>query len=197
MNIESANLSSLVASGSIVESTSRPLTDSNGFSGALVAQIGLLGNAKAGVVQPLPTSDLAGLLGNELPASYKINDHEAVLGAVTDTLKYITMGTSAGEKAAAAEQNIKNLIAMAVPAQQNVKMVTATVVPVEQNTKIATATVIFAQQNVKTTAVVPVEQTVKAATATVVPTQQNVKTATVIPVEQNVKVATATVVPVE
>ena len=50
MNIESANLSSLAPSSGTVESVSPPLIDggviSEGFSGALVAQIELLSNIK-------------------------------------------------------------------------------------------------------------------------------------------------------
>jgi len=119
---------------------------SENFSGALITQIGLLTNMKmadsppqtpdlAGLqdvngsqgVADLPvgtvgTQDFAALLGNDLPSSYQVKedvDHEAALGAVTDTLKYVAMGTTAGEKAAVAEQNIKDVIAMAAPAEQN------------------------------------------------------------------------------
>lgn len=173
MNIESANLSSLapsagtVANAGTVESASSPVSAgagvvSEGFSGALVAQIGLLSNTQTG--EPVPqqtpdavglqgvndsqgvaslpvgsagTQDFAALLGNDLPLSYKTKDdvsHEAALAAVTDTLKYITMGTTAGEKAAAAVQNVKDVVAMVVPAEQNVKDGVASTVSVEQNT---------------------------------------------------------------
>ncbi len=166
MNIESANLSSLapsagtVANAGAVESASSPVSAgtgvvSEGFSGALVAQIGLLSNTQTGEPMPqqtpdaiglqsvagLPvesadTQDFAALLGNDLPLSYKTKDevsHEAALAAVTDTLKYITMGTTAGEKAAAAVQNVKDVVAMVVPAEQKVKDGVASAVSVEQN----------------------------------------------------------------
>lgn len=154
-----------------VSTISSPLNDSGvsseAFSSALVSQIELLSNVKVegslspqvsnsvdlqningpqGVVE-LPASkvdmqDVAALLGNDLPVTYKINDdvdHQAALAAVTDTLKYITQGATAEEKAMAAEQNIKDVIAMAAPVQQvlaDVVPVTA-VVPVQQNTQIA------------------------------------------------------------
>lgn len=134
---------------------------SEGFSGTLVAQMELLNNLKTEELLPLQTSDLVGLqdvnsspdvaglpvdkidtqdfaalLGNDLPVTYKIKDdvdHEAALVAVTDTLKYIAMGTSAAEKAAGAEQNMKDVIAMAIPVKQNVKDVVAAVSAARQN----------------------------------------------------------------
>jgi len=186
MNIESANLSPLAPSSSgTVESVSPPSIDggviSEGFSGALMAQVELLSNIKAGDSLPLQTPDVAGLqgvvvtglpatatkvdtqdfaalLGNDLPPSYKTKDdvdHEAALAAVTDTLKYITMGTTAGEKAAAVEQNMKDVIAMSAPAEQNMKNVVVAAVPVEQN---ATDVVAEPEQRVKDVAMdVPVQ----------------------------------------
>lgn len=185
MNIESANLSSVVPGSGTVESMSpmspilSPLTDgdvsSEGFSTALVAQIELLSNIKTEGSLPLQTSapvalqnvsglqgvaglpagkidtqDFAALLGNDLPASYQTKDdvdHEAALAAVTDTLKYISQGTTAGEKAVMAEQNMKDVIAMAVPVQQNMKDVVAVAVPAEQNVQYAAEKAVPAEQN--------------------------------------------------
>jgi len=132
-----------------------------GFSDALVAQIELLSAIKtedsapvqmldpidlqdlsdpqgvAGLsVGRVDTQDFAALLGNDLPPSYKTKDdvdHEAALAAVTDTLKYIGLEASAGEKAEVAEQNIKDVLAMATPVPQDEKNVIATAAPVEQN----------------------------------------------------------------
>ncbi|MGZ5009913.1 MAG: flagellar hook-length control protein FliK [Methylobacter sp.] len=165
MVIESANLSSLVSSSAAVESVAPPLPDgastSEGFSGALVAQIELLSAMKTegatpvqipdsvalqGVGGPLnvadlsvgkvDTQDFSALLGNDLPPSYKTKgdvDHEAALAAVTDTLKYIGLETSAGEKVKVAEQNMKDVIAMATPVPQSTKNAIATAVPAEQS----------------------------------------------------------------
>lgn len=143
---------------------------SENFSGALITQIGLLTNIKMGDsslqtpepaglqdvkglqdVAGLPvgtvgTQDFVALLGNDLPSSYKVKDdvdHEAALVAVTDTLKYVAMGTTAVEKAAEAEQNIKDVIAMAVPVEQN----TADVV--EQSVKDGIAVAVPIQMNLK------------------------------------------------
>jgi len=132
-----------------------------GFSDALVAQIELLSAIKTEdsasvripdsidlqsvsdpqAISGLPvgkvdTQDFAALLGNDLPPSYKTKDdvdHEAALAAVTDTLKYIGLETSAGEKAEVVEQNIKDVLAMATPVPQDEKNVIATAAPVEQN----------------------------------------------------------------
>jgi flagellar hook-length control protein FliK len=163
MIIETANLSSLAPSSTAVESVAPPLLDgagiSEGFSGALVAQIELLNAIKtegaapaqasepialqgAGVPQSVAgltvgkvdTQDFAALLGNDLPSSYKTEDdvdHQAALAAVTDTLKYIGLKTSAGEKAEVAEQNMKDAIAMATPVPQNTK--NAIAAPAEQS----------------------------------------------------------------
>ncbi|MDO9424371.1 MAG: flagellar hook-length control protein FliK [Methylobacter sp.] len=152
MNIENTGLSSLAPSNGTVESVSSPLADvgvsSEGFSSALVTQIGLLSDMKTEDSLPLQiadvavlqsvsdivtaglptddvdTQDFAALLGNDLPSTYKTKDdveREAVLVAITDTLKYIAVGTTAGEKAAVAERNMKDVIAMAVPAEQSLK----------------------------------------------------------------------------
>ncbi|MGZ8950147.1 MAG: flagellar hook-length control protein FliK [Methylobacter sp.] len=161
MNIENTSLSSSALSNGTVEGVSPPLADggvsSEGFSSALVAQIELLSNMKTegplslqtsdvavleGVsdVVGLPTDnvdtqDFAVLLGNDLPSSYKTKDdveREAALVAIADTLKYIAVGTTAGEKAAVAEQNMNDVIAMAVPAEQNL---TDAVTEAEQSLK--------------------------------------------------------------
>jgi flagellar hook-length control protein FliK len=202
MNIESANLSSLTPGSVAIEAVSLPLTDgsvvSEGFSGTLVAQMELLKNIKTEELLPLQTpnlaelpdvnspqdlaglppgkidvQDFAALLGNDLPAAYKIKDevdHGAALDAVTDTLKYIAMGASAEEKAAGAEQNMKDVIAMAIPAQNNEQNAAATVVPVKQTVKDVIATVLPARQN-KTDIVVDAEQNMKDAVAVDVPVQ--------------------------
>jgi len=67
MNIESANLPSLAASSTVavVESMSQPSADgsavTDSFSGALVAQIGLLNTVEAGDSLPLQAPDVTGL----------------------------------------------------------------------------------------------------------------------------------------
>jgi flagellar hook-length control protein FliK len=181
-----------------------------GFSGALVAQIELLSNIKTESAVPLQTSepavlqganaalsvtgglpvgktdtqDFAALLGNDLPPTYKTKDdvdHAAALAAVTDTLKYITLGTSAGEKAAEAAQNVKDVIAMTVPAQQNVKDMTAMVVPTQQNIKNVVAMAVPIVQNAQNQNVVKKTVPVEQSTETVVPTvaEQSLKDAPV------------------
>ncbi|MDO9169343.1 MAG: flagellar hook-length control protein FliK [Methylobacter sp.] len=150
MNIESTNLSSLAPSNGTVDSVALPLADggviSKRFSSALVAQIELLSDMKTEGSPPLQTSDIAVLqgvsgtadlptdhvdthdfaavLGKDLPSSYKTKDdveREAVFVAITDTLKYIAVGTTTGEKAAVAERNMKDVIAMAAPVEQSLK----------------------------------------------------------------------------
>ncbi|MDI1230936.1 MAG: flagellar hook-length control protein FliK [Methylobacter sp.] len=164
MNIESTNLSSLAPSNGTVDSAALPLADggviSKGFSSALVAQIELLNDIKTEGSLPLQTSDIAvlqgvsdtadlptdsvgthdfaALLGKDLPPSYKTKDdveREAVFVAITDTLKYIAVGTTTGEKAVVAEQNIKDVIAMAVPVEQSLEDVIAAAVSAEANMK--------------------------------------------------------------
>ncbi|HEY8098675.1 MAG TPA: flagellar hook-length control protein FliK [Methylobacter sp.] len=191
MNIESANLSSLAPSVGTVENASAPVLAgagvvSEGFSGALVTQIGLLSNIQTGDSLPLQTPDIVGLqsangsqgavglpvgsagtqdfaasLGNDLPLSYKTKDdvsHEAALAAVTDTLKYIT-GTTPGEQAAEAAQNMKGMVATAA---QNMKDVVAMAVPAQQNMKDSSAPVVSVEQNT-TAVVVDVVQSIKGA----------------------------------
>ena len=230
MNIESANLSSLAPSSGMVESVSQPLADggvvSEGFSDALVTQIGLLSNIKAGNSLPqtpdntglpningsqgvavLPVGkvdmqNIAALLGNDLPVSYNINDdvdHEAVLSAVTDTLKYIGMGATVAEKAAVAEQNIKNVIAMAVPAGQNTGATMAKAAPAGQNITATIAAAVPAGQDIKATmaTAVPAGQDIKDTTATAAPVGQDIKAtfATAVPVGQDIKATLATAAP--
>ncbi len=244
MNIESANLSSLAPSLGTVDSIAQPLTGSGtvseAFSGELVAQIGLLSNAKTGGASPVQTpvntglpiinslqgvaavpvgnvdtQNIAALLGNDLPPSYQINshvDHEAVLGTVTDTLKYIGMSATTAEKAAAAEQNIKNVIAMAVPGgqagksaaalgtatEQNIKDTIAAVLPAgQQSSKDAAAAVLVGQnsKDAAATAAVPVAQSNKNAAAAVLVGQSKTDAAATaaIPVAQSNKNAVAAV----
>lgn len=164
MNIESTNLSSLAPSNGTVDSVALPLADggviSKRFSSALVAQIELLSDMKTEGSPPLQTSDIAVLqgvsgtadlptdhvdthdfaavLGKDLPSSYKTKDdveREAVFVAITDTLKYIAVGTTTGEKAAVAERNMKDVIAMAAPVEQNVEDLIAVAVSAEANMK--------------------------------------------------------------
>ncbi len=226
MNIESANLSSLASGSTALESMSQPLADgvgvSEGFSGALVTQIELLSNVKAGVAVPLqapgiavlPTvngaqdiaalpvaksnvQDIAALLGNGLPASGQ-TDHEAVLGALTDTLNYIGIGATAAEKAAAAEQNIKNVIAMTVPAGQSSKNAPVAALASGPGSKGAQATAVALGQSSKDTPApaVAAEQSINDAIAMAVPAGQSRKDvpAAAIVVGQNSKDAPATVV---
>ena len=163
------------------------------------------------------TQNIAALLGNDLPPSYQINshvDHEAVLGTVTDTLKYIGMSATTAEKAAAAEQNIKNVIAMAAPGGQagksavavgtptgqNIKdTIAAAVLAGQQSSKDATAAVVLAGQSGKdaATAAVLAGQNGKDATTAAVLVEQSGKDAATAPVlvGKNGKDAAATVVP--
>ncbi|MFU8787677.1 MAG: hypothetical protein ACNA7G_01530, partial [Methylobacter sp.] len=138
------------------------------FSNALVMQLELLNTIKAedSVALPMPAQlalpenmsaptaglladkvdvpDSADVLGNNLPSSYKVQDnngHEAALAAVTDTLKYMRAGTSEGEKAAKAEQNVQEVIAWAVLAQQSEeRVVVSTAKAVEQTAVVAEST---------------------------------------------------------
>lgn len=178
MVIENANLSSLAPSTAAVESMTPPLLDgagvSEGFSGALLAQIELLGAMKTEGSAPVPvtepvalqdanslesiaglpvgkvdTQDFAALLGNDLPPSYKTEndvDHEAALAAVTDTLKYIGLETSAGEKAKMAGQNMKDVMAMTAPVPQNTKNVIA--VPAGQSVQGMGEKAVSAEQDI-------------------------------------------------
>jgi len=228
MNIESANLPSLAASSTVavVESMSQPSADgsavTDGFSGALVAQIGLLNTVEAGdslplqapdvtglqsVVSDLPVTtvdaqDFAALVGNDLPSAYKINDdvdYKAALAAVTDTLKYITQGTTAGEKAAMVEQNMRNVIAMAVPpVEPGVKAVIAIADP---SVKAVIATAVPAESGVKNVVAkaVPADPLMKDVIATAVPTEPNMKAVitAAVPAESSMKDALAKVVSAE
>ncbi len=140
MNIESSNISSLVSNTTSVETMPQPAVEGGvvsgeAFSGALVTQMGLLNTTKLTEPQPLPgiaivgmpiaqtptkqpnPQSFAALTGNDLPSPTKMAgiDHEAVLGAVTDTLRYIAMGTTTGNKVTEAEQNLKDVMAMAAP----------------------------------------------------------------------------------
>ncbi|MGZ4976727.1 MAG: flagellar hook-length control protein FliK [Methylobacter sp.] len=202
---------------------------SGGFSGALVAQIELLNNitndgslppqtpdikvlqdvnGSQSVVSALSTSndvqEFATLLGNNLPLSYKTKDdidHEAALAAVTDSLKYISTGTTAGEKAAVAEQNMKDVIAMVVPAEQNRTDVLTTAVSAEQDMKSVISMAVPAGQNMvnAVATAVSVEQNMIGVVSTAVPAGQSMVNAVVtnVPVGQNAKNAVTLTVPVE
>ncbi len=217
MIIENANLSSLASSSGTVESASSPVTDgsvvSEGFSGALVAQLELLGNIKAGdslssqtqaqdavglqSVVALPaakadTQDFAALLGNVLPPSYKTKDdvdHEAALAAVTDTLKYIATGATAGEKAAVVDQNLKDVIGMIVPVEQNVTNAVAAAVSAEQNITNVVAATVPVQQSItnEVVEVVPAEKSMANVVVASAPNDQNIANVavTAVPAGQN------------
>lgn len=147
MNIESVALPSLPPRvESMTAPTVDGVVNPAGFSSALVAQIELLNSLKTAELLPVQTVDgvdlptvvvqsavadspqsmvdvqeIATLVGNDLPISYKVEDdaeHDATLAAVTDTLKYMA-STTAVEKSAEAEQNIKAVIAMAAPLEQS------------------------------------------------------------------------------
>jgi flagellar hook-length control protein FliK len=147
---------------------------SEGFADALVVQIDLLGAIKtedSAPVQALEPSglqdvgalqgvaglsvseadaqDFAALLGNDLPLSYKTkdDDHEAALAAVTDAWKYIGLETSADEKAKVAEQNMKDVLAMAAPVPQD-KNVIATPASNEPIAQSMSEKAIPAEQNI-------------------------------------------------
>lgn len=166
MNVESANVLSLLPSASIVDGVSPPLVEdgatTEGFSETLLAQIGLLTavNSESSVplqVQPeanvrhidnlqdiagLPViedgQDSAALVGKDLPTMAKINDvdnHSATLEAVTDTLKYIAAGSTAEDKAAETEQNMKNVIALGAETERNMKDVIASTAETGQDMK--------------------------------------------------------------
>jgi flagellar hook-length control protein FliK len=153
---------------------------SEGFADTLVAQIDLLSAVKTEDSAPvqalepsglqdvsalqgvagLPESeadaqDFAALLGNDLPPSYKTkddDDHEAALAAVTDAWKYIGLEASAGDRAKAAEQNMKDVLAMATPFPQD-KNVIATPAPNEPIAQSMSEKAVPAEQNIAAEAV--------------------------------------------
>jgi flagellar hook-length control protein FliK len=194
-----------------------------GFSGALDEKLSQLQNIKAVVGMPDQASSvtelqavngltvvvgvtagavemqtIAALMGNSLPPSYKIKDetsHEAALAAVTDTLKYITTGTTAGEKAAEAAKNLKDVIAMTVPVQQNIKGEdTAQIqaqVDVEVQKSIGDATLVPIQQNINgvIAANIPDGQLSKDVTAAVISDQMTLDQVSVKPEKKKIEVA--------
>ncbi len=206
MNIENnTGLSFLAPSHGTVESVSPTLAEdgvsSEGFSSALVVQIELLSNMKTegspslqasdiaalqhvGDAVSVPaghidTQDFAALLGNDLPSSYKTKDdvdHEAALVAVTDSLKYMSTGFTAEEKVAVAEQNIKKVMAMAVPVEQNLEDVQATSIPVEQDLE-GEAVAVPAENNTKNTTAADVQQSMKDTVFISIPVQMDLKQA--------------------
>ena len=127
MNIEGTSLVAPVVGISMVASPSSSGTASEGFTAALVAQVGLISAAKAEAV-PLPalgqavpaSSVVAGvsvatvgmknitglLLGNNL-SSKNDTGHQAALVAVTDTLKYIATGETL--------RHVNNMPSLTVP----------------------------------------------------------------------------------
>jgi flagellar hook-length control protein FliK len=153
MNVESANVSPLLPTSSGVEGASLPLTEDGaiptGFSESLLAQIELLmgvteesqSSLQAQAVtdsQSTNLQDIAGLVGKDLPVTDAVNDADnlsATLDAVTDTLKYIAAGKTAEEKAAEAEQNMKDVVVLAAETEQNMKDVVALAAETEQNMK--------------------------------------------------------------
>ncbi|MGZ5606874.1 MAG: flagellar hook-length control protein FliK [Methylobacter sp.] len=147
-------------------------------------------NSSQGSVAGLPPSsdmqDFAALLGNDLPMSYKTADdvdHEAALAAVTDTLKYIAADKTAEEKAAVFEQNMKDVIAMAIPAKQDVLSETILAAPVGQNMPDVVATAVPAKQDVlsEPSAAAPVGQDMANAGGAPVLPEQNMKNVVAMP----------------
>jgi len=153
---------------------------SEGFADALVVQIELLSAVKtedSAPVQALESSglqdvsalqgtaslpvseadaqDFAALLGNDLPPSYKTKDdidHEAALAAVTDAWKYIGLEASADEKAKVAEQNMKDVLAMATSAPQDNNVIAASA-PDEPIAQSMSEKAVPAEQNIAAAAV--------------------------------------------
>lgn len=229
MNIESANLSTLVSNSTTVDSMAQPLAENSanpgGFSGTLVAQLELLSTMKPVILQSIQTgtpvtlpqiSDLTGvtsvsvtnnqqniaaLTGNDLPSTAGIADstagNEAVLSAVTDTLKYIAVGKTAGEQAAVAEKNMQDVMAMATSVKQNSGNVdilatqkpdTAGVAPATPNSNdVASMTILNGQNNNVTANTVSTDQTdLEVSAKAIIPTVQNQDKAStkVTPIEQ-------------
>ena len=153
MNVESANVSPLLPTSSGVEGASLPLTEGGaipaGFSESLLAQIELLMGVTEESQSSLQTQagtdsqstnlqDIAGLVGKDLPVTDAVNDADnlsATLDAVTDTLKYIAAGNTAEEKAAEAEQNMKDAVALAAETEQSMKDASALAAEAEQSMK--------------------------------------------------------------
>ncbi|MDP3878198.1 MAG: flagellar hook-length control protein FliK [Methylobacter sp.] len=180
----------------------------DGFSSALVVQLELLTAVKTEDLSTLQTPvslalpedvslptaglltdttdtpDFAALLGNNLPPSYKIqqdSENEAALAAVTDTLKYLTAGTTEGEKTAKAAQNMQEVIALAVPAQQFVKPAVAGAVG--ELAKPAAAVAVG--EPVKSAVAVAVGEPVKPAVAVAV--GESAKPAVAVAVDKNIQ----------
>jgi flagellar hook-length control protein FliK len=195
MIIESATLSSLSPINSTAGVQPPPVTDgvvsSKGFSDTLVAQLDHLTNPKIEAVlppqkldsagKPMPIAeitlqDLAASLGNDLPPNTTKNniDHEAALGAVTDTLNYIAKNTTDAEKQAGTLESIKNMIATVAPVQQNTVNLAAIATPIEQNVANTAALTATVEKNTENTAM----------TATVKNNAENV-VATAVTVEPN------------
>jgi flagellar hook-length control protein FliK len=114
VNIEGTSLVAPVIGISMIASPSSSGIASEGFTAALVAQVGLISAAKAGEVLPVlvqavpsspvvagvsvttvDTKSIAGLLlGNNLPSKDNAG-YQAALVAVTDALKYVATGETA------------------------------------------------------------------------------------------------------
>lgn len=93
--------------------------------------------AGAPPTEAVDMQDVAVLAGNNLPLTYKHKDetgHEAALSVVSDSLKYMTANVGSTDKTGA-QQNINDLIAMAVPSEQGAMNMAATVVPVKPDLK--------------------------------------------------------------
>jgi flagellar hook-length control protein FliK len=116
MNIESSNLISVLPGSIAIEGTlsSSPVEGAIAevFGDALKVQLQLLAESNninqttavqvtetlAPVAHPADAPELAGLLGNDLPVSYQLddkNDVHAALDVVTDSLKYLKADTVA------------------------------------------------------------------------------------------------------
>ncbi|MDZ4157916.1 MAG: flagellar hook-length control protein FliK [Methylococcales bacterium] len=150
--------------------------------------------------------DFADLLGNNLPLPYKVKndgEHEAVLAAVTDTLKYMATGAvTAGEKA---EQNMQEVIAWGALNQPSAEQAVASAAPVlkpaEQPVAGAASVLRPAEQPVAGAASVlrPAEQPVAGAASVLKPAEQPVAGAAPVlrPAEQPVAGAAPVLKPAE
>ena len=218
MNIESANLSSLLPTSVTVESMP-PLVDGSvipeGFSSALLAQLELLNTMKTENLSPIQVPDSVALQG--------LNDSQGVVGLPVDNtvdaqdfaallgkdlpLSYKTKDDADHEAALVAVTDALKYIAMgsgvgekAVEIGRNMNDVIATAVPVEQGMKDVAAMTVPVGQNMLDVAamVVPVEQNIQeAVVAAAVPAEQDAAdTAVDVEADQSMK-DTATDAPVQ
>lgn len=155
MNIESASLAAPVVGSGMVTNPVPSGDGLEGFAAALVTQAGLISAVKTGEVLSLsalvqatpvlPVSDgvlgatddaknRVALLDNNLPSKNDA-EHQAVLGAVTDALKYIATGAVTGEQVMKAVENIKDVAAMTDTISQSTTKVIAMAGPASKSLK--------------------------------------------------------------